>query len=551
MKSISFTIQAINDLIDRMSPLYDFVVLADPEERRSLYVGENGDLLYGNLCYADIGAVDERYLDLPFHVSKQDQTHVNITEVRNGVKFTITRNVIEIVLEDGTVRSCYLDLLNAYDTDEESSSSFTDSTRAGSVTGYTFDNLTHIYDREGFYKAVREQLDNVPNLDMILVGTNIKDFKLINELFGMEKGNRVLKQFAEILESMCGKNDVCGRLQSDHFCLLIEKNKFDRMQFLRAMQEISDTLVSKHYTMYVHAGIYDISDPDQEISIMCDKANMAISTIKNDSQSEIAYYENDMMQKTLYEQEILNEFSHALENGEFIVYLQPQVDFDGRVQGAEALVRWDHPRKGLIGPDEFISILETAGMIHKLDYYIWKKAVSILKRWKDQGREDMTLSVNISPNDIYYLNIVDVLDELVNDSDVSPGNLKLEITETTLMTDLDKHNDVIHDLHDKGFEIEIDDFGSGYSSLAVLKNLEADILKIDMEFLRETDNRSRSRIILNSVIRMAKQLGMPVITEGIEDEQQANFLKSLGSDMFQGYYFSKPLPLEDFEAKYL
>lgn len=218
--------------------------------------------------------------------------------------------------------------------------------------------------------------------------------------------------------------------------------------------------------------------------------------------------------------------------------------------GAEALVRWNHPKKGLLYPNEFVEILEKAGLIYKLDNFIWEKAAEKLSEWKKKGLEECHISVNISAKDFYYLDLYDVFTKLVRKYDIEPEKLNLEITETVIMSDVNMHMEVIDKLQGYGFHIEIDDFGSGYSSLNTLKDIKADLLKIDMLFLHETQNQKRSKIILNSIIAMAKALHMPVITEGVETKVQLDFLSDMGCGIFQGFYFSKPVSVGEFEEKY-
>jgi EAL domain-containing protein (putative c-di-GMP-specific phosphodiesterase class I) len=232
------------------------------------------------------------------------------------------------------------------------------------------------------------------------------------------------------------------------------------------------------------------------------------------------------------------------------MFLQPQVRADGEITSAEALVRWRHPERGMIPPGEFIPVFEETGLIYRLDQRIWELAAQKLRVWKDTGHGDIKISVNISARDFYYLDIYKSFTELVEKYAIDPHMLNVEITETAIMMNLDKQLGLLERLQKYGFHVEIDDFGSGYSSLNMLKNIHADVLKIDMGFLRETQNYQRTKIILNMIINLAKQLHMTVITEGVETEKQLAFLTRAGCDIFQGYYFSKPIPVGEFEDKY-
>ena len=286
------------------------------------------------------------------------------------------------------------------------------------------------------------------------------------------------------------------------------------------------------------------------VSVMCDRAHLALALVRDENGNKVAFYDDALMERTLREKEILGSFEEGLAERQLAVYLQPQVSTEGDLLGAEALVRWNHPEKGFLVPGQFIGILENAGQIHRLDQYVWEEAAAILKRWQGTEKEGMTISVNISVNDMLHLDIFQMMTDIVKRHGIDAKQLKLEITETALMGDIEKYRKLISSLQEVGFEVEIDDFGSGYSSLSMLKDIEADILKIDMGFLRQTGNPKRSSVILNAVIAMAKWLGMRVITEGVETKEQVEHLRSLGCDMFQGYFFAKPMPVEEFEAKY-
>jgi EAL domain-containing protein (putative c-di-GMP-specific phosphodiesterase class I) len=257
------------------------------------------------------------------------------------------------------------------------------------------------------------------------------------------------------------------------------------------------------------------------------------------------------MSGALYEKNLVSEFDSALEKGQFHMFLQPQTDADGNMLGAEALVRWIHPDRGMVPPGSFISVFERTGLIYKLDQYIWRCACERLQIWKDRGLTQYYISVNISPKDFYYLDIYSTFVDLINEYHISPENLKLEITETALMSDFDKQFMLMKRLREYGFHIEIDDFGSGYSSLNMLKDMPVDVLKIDMGFLRQTEHVKRSRIILETIVSLSKRLEMPVVVEGVETKEQLAFLKELECEAYQGYYFSKPISIDEFEKKYM
>ena len=414
----------------------------------------------------------------------------------------------------------------------------------------THDRLTGLYNREGFFDEAESFIREHAGESMYMLASNIKDFKLVNELFGDDKGDEILENEAKLLKENGAGNSVLGRIAGDRFVQIVLKKNFDEKHLLDNIKTLCSLMEDRIYKLHVYAGVYEIKDVNEPVQTMYDKANMAIERIKGDYNQVISYYDEGDMKRLMHEKSIVAEFDKALENGEFCMYLQPQFDSRGTLLGAEALVRWNHPKRGLLYPDSFVGILEKTGIIYKLDNFIWEKAAEKIKEWNAAGYEDYHISINISAKDFYYLDLYNVLTGIVRKYGIAPKHLNLEITETVIMSDVKMHMEILDRLQKFGFQIEIDDFGSGYSSLNTLKDIKADLLKIDMLFLRETDNQERSRKILKFIITMAKALNMDVITEGVETEKQLDFLSGIGCEMFQGFYFSKPIPVDKFEDKY-
>lgn len=412
------------------------------------------------------------------------------------------------------------------------------------------DSLTGLYNKEYFYSHVHEIVNKNSGIQYCILCSNIKDFKFINELFGLKKGDEVLVKVGEFFNEYLEDDSICARIENDRFALCMPKEKFNEKAIINRLNEFQKQFDNNAFRMHVFIGVYDIENLDEPVSIMCDKANIAGDTIKNDYNSYMAYYNNAMLENSIEERRIIGEFERALNNEEFVMYLQPQVDFKGIARGAEALVRWRHPVKGLLSPAVFVDVLEKAGLIYKIDKYMWEKAAAKLKEWKELGKEQYHISVNISTKDFYLVDVYETFVDIVERNGINPEKLKLEITETTIMDNFERNIKIIKRLQDYGFKIEIDDFGSGYSSLNMLKDISADILKIDMGFLNATENELKGQDILESIIFLAQKLGMEVITEGVETSQQLTMLIQMGCRMFQGYYFSRPIPEEEFEKKY-
>lgn len=415
----------------------------------------------------------------------------------------------------------------------------------------THDALTGLLTRDAFYSETEKILKSDPNSQYYMICTNIKNFKLVNDLFGSEKGDEFLKEFAKKLKNTQYKTILTGRITGDRFAILLNKTEVDEVDALQKIKELEKFTFSLNYKLHIFVGIYKITDINENVSSMFDKAVLAIKNISENYSVNVAYYDNDMLSILKKNREVINAFYDALNNNHFKMYLQPQVRCsDEKVVGAEALVRWETEKGVIHSPASFIKILEDNGLIHELDKFIWEQAVQLLQKWQFLGI-DHHISVNVSTRDFYLIPLYETFTSLVTKYGIPPQKLKLEITETALVHDLKRHKQIITDLQKFGFTIEMDDFGSGYSSLTILKNISINILKIDMMFLSKTKHKERSKKILESVIKMAQKLGIKIIVEGVEDKEQAEFLRNLNCDFFQGYLYSKPITVANFESNYI
>lgn len=417
----------------------------------------------------------------------------------------------------------------------------------------THDTLTGLYNNNYFAKKTAQILKENENEKWLLVSSNIKDFKLVNDLFGIEKGNEVLKMEADLLKQQCGEGIVYGRIGGDKFAVCMPKARFKEQFFLNAIQQMGDVFNNDLYHLHIYVGVYEITDVNEDVSIMCDKANLAIKTLVENYDKSIAYYNDTIFNDTIVEKQLVGDFDKALAEKQFRMYLQPQMTSEGRMLGAEALVRWQHPKRGLIFPGDFIEVFERTGLIYRLDKYIWELAVQKLAEWQKDGRNELYISVNISTKDFYYMDVYKTITGLVEQYQIIPSTLKLEITETAIMTGSAGELELIARFRDYGFQVEIDDFGSGYSSFNTLKDMDVDVLKIDMGFLRTTkpEHLERSMSIINTIISLTQTLGLSVITEGVETKEQIDALTKMGCGIYQGYYFSKPISVDEFEDTYL
>lgn len=415
------------------------------------------------------------------------------------------------------------------------------------------DELTGLFNQKGFCKqvelALQEDEEGVAAGDYAVLCLDVIRFKVINDIFGVEEGNRLLQYIAEVINQNANSGDILGRANADHF-LIFTKNKGSVLEekIERLLKDISeyDSAVS----VACNAGIYVIDDAKISVDSMIDRAAIAKSNIKGSYTQKYNYYTETLRKDMLGEQEIVGMMEPALVNEQFVVYYQPQYNHStGLLVGGEALVRWKHPERGLISPGIFIPIFENNGFITKLDFYVFKQVCRFIRKCKESGMHLVPISINFSRHDIYLPDFVEQLEEIRKRYHVESRYLRVEITESAVMGSSRQVNEVIHKLHDCGYLVEMDDFGSGYSSLNVLKDIELDIIKLDMLFLAEESESNRGGTIVSAVIRMAKWLSIPVIAEGVETIKQADFLRSIGCDYIQGYLYSKPLPEDEFEEK--
>lgn len=423
-------------------------------------------------------------------------------------------------------------------------------TRRESLYQMTHDPLTGVYSQAYFFQTVQKELREHLDTEYVLIVSDIYGFKFYNELFGRETGDNVLKREAALLRSVCVSGSVYGRIAEDEFAVLAKKQYFKEELLRHGIAQMRQEFGNSQYKIYLNAGVYPVSDHSEPVSNMCDKAKLAIEQIKHDYSVVIGYYSSQLSENTRRKRWILDEMESALNDHQFAMFLQPQVDpSTGKWLGAEALVRWLHPEHGMISPGDFVPVLEEAAVITRVDEFIWEQAAQKLADWRQRGREDLYISVNVSGHDFYHVDLYQTFTSLVEKYQIAPKNLKIEVTETVLSRSKEQQNDTLSRLRTYGFIVEIDDFGSGYSSLNSLKDMETDVIKIDMGFLSQTDHVERSKMILNDIVHMIKNLHMGIVVEGVETREQLDFVTSIGCDIIQGYYYSKPIPVNEFEQK--
>lgn len=413
-----------------------------------------------------------------------------------------------------------------------------------------YDALTGLLNREYFYEVVEKQIQKNANVKYSILCADIQNFKIINDVFGIKQGDALLCSIAEMLLNLATGDTVISRLSADRFAVCVRNENINRERYLEEVDLVSRIGENNSYHAHIYTGICPIQNTKTPISVYCDRAFLAIETIKGNYQQSIAYYDDELRKHMLEGQHMVSEFRSAIARQEFQLYLQPLVDVEGTMLGAEALVRWFRPVHGMMMPDDFVGIFEKSGLISAMDQYVWELACKRLHKWKEEGKEQYYITVNVSPKDFYFMDIYQTLITLVECYEIDPDKLRLEITETSVMKDAGKHLALIDALREYGFHVMMDDFGKGFSSLNMLQDMNLDAIKIDMEFLKKTDNPERSQMILEMIINLSKELGIKVVTEGVEREDQLRYMRKLGCNLFQGFYFAKPMPAGQFEQTY-
>lgn len=421
----------------------------------------------------------------------------------------------------------------------------------------SYDEMTGVYNKRTFYRKARELMIANPDKDFKLLRMNVARFKVINELLGENEGDKLLKDIGSFLQTVNLPYFVAGRLYSDHFVICFSADDHTVERIMYSLRYIASSFNLRHRTV-LNFGLYHVDDIHIPVSAMCDRANIALSRAKKDITNPYCEYDDEMRRLMVVEQEILNVLDKALNEKEFLVYLQPKYEIKGETLiGAEALVRWKHYETNMYGeqvsrfisPGDFVPVFERNGLIYDLDKYIWEETCRLLWQWQREGLDVKPISVNVSRVDLYDPGLVDFFIDLRRRYDIPNELLELELTESAYTNDPLQIIQVTDKLKDAGFAILMDDFGSGYSSLNMLKDVHVDVLKLDMGFLDSSDQSGRGGNILNAVVGMAHNLNLQIIAEGVENKEQVEFLRSIGCYMVQGYYYSKPLPAEEYGAK--
>ncbi len=411
------------------------------------------------------------------------------------------------------------------------------------------DTLTNLYTKVFFMQYARQYDRYYPEMATDAIVLNINRFHLVNELHGRDYGNKILKTLAELVQEIAERTGgLACRYEADMYYLYIPAcSDYDALvkQFSESFIERTDSA-----KISIRIGVYQNADMSIDMEQRFERANTVCASLRSSYQTAYMVYDNQLHEKELYQEKLITEMDSALAERQFKVYFQPKYSIQGNrpvLSSAEALIRWIHPETGMISPGVFIPLFESNGLVHKLDRFVWNGAAEQIRKWKEKYQISIPVSVNVSRIDVYDPEFENEITEIVRVNELEPAEVLLEITESAYTENSSQIIETVNRLRAIGFRIEMDDFGSGYSSLNMLTLLPIDALKLDMQFIRNITTSEKAYKMVELMLEIAAFLNVPVIAEGVETEEQYQLLKKAGCDIIQGYYFSKPLPAEEFE----
>ena len=414
------------------------------------------------------------------------------------------------------------------------------------------DALTGLYTRQAFFRHAEKIISENPDFKFIITISELEGIKLLNEKDGKQAGDSKLKAVANFLRNSGDPCLLAGRFGGDQFVALFRQD--DDFEKGISMDDVSDILVTSPYEgveeVRMRFAIYENVEHDVPVSVICDRALLALQTIRGKYGKRMAKYEEKLLIEHERKERIEECMREALENNQFRVYYQPKHDANtGELTGAEALIRWEHPEYGFMSPGEFIPIFEDNGFITEVDNFVWKKTCENLHKWIEKGLNVVPVSINASKLDFMRPDFFEKLNKASTEMDVPSGLLHIEVTESLFSDQIEELVDILSKCQENGYKIELDDFGSGYSSLNTLSILPLDVVKMDMSLVKAITDFKSMRVF-SACINLARSLGLKTVSEGVETKEQMWAIRELGGDVIQGYYYSKPLSEEDFE-KYL
>ncbi|MBO5551374.1 MAG: EAL domain-containing protein, partial [Lachnospiraceae bacterium] len=415
------------------------------------------------------------------------------------------------------------------------------------------DELTGLYSRTFFYEyaGMMDRYNSGMKTDAAIL--NVEHFHMVNEMYGRSFGDKVLIAIGDAIKDYLTETEgLACRSEADNFFIYMAHHDDYEGLLEHVNRKISE--LSKGIHLHVRIGVYPRVEHDIEMDQRFSCARYACNTLRGNYIRYVAFYDMTMRERSVFNERMINDIHDALEKKQFKVYYQPKYNIEGEepvICSAEALVRWEHPEYGTIKPETFLHVFEENGLISILDRFVWKETIEQIGRWREKSITDIPVSVNVSRIDLYDEGLPDYLMDLLEGNGLLPGDLLLEITESACMDDNTQFTEAIENLRREGFRIEMDDFGSGYSSLNVITTMPIYVIKLDMRFIEHIHEDSRALLVVKLIMDMAGSLGVPVVAEGVEIAEQFDLLKENGCSIIQGYYFSRALSVEEFEEEVL
>ena len=415
---------------------------------------------------------------------------------------------------------------------------------------YGRDDVTGGKNKKEFERIAKDLLKG--DGSYVVVYANIDRFKLINETYGNDVGDRILRQIHKIIDDELRWDEVSGRIMADNFGVLMRYHSLPKLdqrlyRISKQLSELTDEQ-GNSYGIILYFGVYVVEEDETNISVMLEHANLARKKISPSHLVPMGIYDVKESQRLGRDKALEMKMHNALEQGHFVPFLQPKYELEGEsIAGAEALVRWIDPEEGMIYPNEFIPLFESNGFIVELDLYMFEEVCKLVERWNKEGHPIIPVSVNLSRSHFEIPNFFDYYEYVLKKYDVPPRSIEIELTESLFFNDMESLSVLVQQIHDAGLSCSIDDFGSGYSSLNMLKDVKVDALKLDRVFFESGDNDERGKDIIQSVIQLAQALDLHTISEGVEERKQVEFLKEMHCDLIQGFVFAKPMPVPEFE----
>ena len=411
------------------------------------------------------------------------------------------------------------------------------------------DALTGLYIKDFFFRHAERYDLYYPDSNTDAIVINVNRFHLVNEINGRLFGDSVLRCIADSINTVFGdKNGIACRIDPDMFCIYTERID----DYEEILSTVSEELMKMtgNSRVSLRMGIYHVSDKNVDIQTRFDRAAFAGNALRGNHTNAYSVYDDKMHEKEVFSEKLIGDMDTGVEEKQFKVYYQPKYNIKGSkpvLSSAEALIRWEHPELGMVGPGMFVPLFEENGLVQKLDHYVWREAAAQIKRWKDKYGVVIPISVNVSRVDIYDPDLEKELLDIIHQNGLEPCEYLLEITESAYTDNSQQIIETVKKLRDDGFRVEMDDFGAGYSSLNMLAALPVDALKLDMGFIRKITESEKDYKMVRLMMDIAGFLDIPVIAEGVETKEQFDLLKDAGCDVIQGYYFSRPVPPEEFE----